>query len=471
MTSFLLSGFSLIIMIEEKQIVENKLAHAPVIKLLWEYSIPSIVGTMVMSLYNVIDRIFIGQGVGPLAISGLALTFPFMNFLMAFGMLIGVGAAARISISLGQNDHVKANKIIANAAMLTLLVSGAVIIFAMIFKTDILMLFGGSEQTVVYANQFMSIIIPATLISTFGFSFNNIMRASGDPKKAMLTMFIGAGVNVVLAPIFIFGFNWGIRGAAWATAISMTVSCFWVMSHFFKKSSIVHFEKKHFIFDKQIIKSILGIGMSPFSMQIAMSAIIIIINLSLIKYGGDLAVGAYGIFSAITMLIVMFIIGINQGAQPILGYNYGAKLYDRMFQALKLSAYAATFITFLGFIAGTFFSHQIVSIFTTDKHLQDLAAEGLRISVTIFPLVGAMIVFSNFFQSIGKAKIAMFLSLTRQVLFLIPFLFILPPVFGLDGVWYAMPASDSLACIVTSATLIFFIKKFKKENTLNTQKV
>lgn len=458
-------------MANEKQIIENKLAHLPIGKLLWDYSVPAIVGTMVMSLYNIVDRIFIGQGVGALAISGLALTFPFMNFLMAFGMLIGVGAAARISICLGQNDHEKSEKILANAAILTFIISGSVIILSLIFMKDILLLFGGSEKTVTYADQYMRIIIPATIISTFSYSFNNIIRATGYPKKAMYTMFIGAGINVILDPLFIFVFKWGIEGAAIATAISMTVSCAWVMLHFFKRSSLVHFQKKNFVLDRKIIGSILSIGVSPFSMQIAMSAIIVITNYSLIKYGGDLAVGAYGILSAITMLIVMFIIGLNQGSQPIIGYNFGAKYYDRMFHTLKLSAIVASLISTIGFIGGMFFPHALVSVFTHDKHLQDLASEGLRISVMIYPLVGAMIIFANFFQSTGHAKIAMFLSLTRQVLFLIPLLLILPPIFGLKGVWYSMPASDFISCFVTSITLYVFVRKFKRKNTPTAENV
>lgn len=448
----------------QKTDIENKLATMPVGKLLWQYSLPAIVGTMVSSLYSVIDRIFIGQGVGALAISGLALTFPFMNFLIAFGMLVGAGSAARISISLGQNDHEKANKVLGNAAMLLFVLMIIVISITYFFMTDILMLFGGSVHTVEYAEEFMQIMLPAMLISTFNYSFNNIMRASGYPQKAMLTMFISAGINVALAPVFIFGFHWGIRGAALATAVAVTVSCVWVMSHFFKRNAVVHFQKSNFVFDKAIIRSILSIGMAPFSMQIAMSAIIIIINISLIKYGGDLAVGAYGIFSSVTALVIMFIIGLNQGAQPVFGFNYGARQYDRMFKALKLTAIAATVVSTLGFVAGVFFPRAIISVFTSDKTLQDIAAEGLRISVLLYPIVGSQIVFTNFFQSIGKAKIAMFLSLTRQVLFLIPLLFILPPIFKLDGVWFSMPISDMLAAVVTTSTLIIFIRRFKKSN-------
>ncbi|VBB46849.1 MATE efflux family protein [uncultured Paludibacter sp.] len=449
----------------EKQVIENKLAHLPIRKLLWEYSLPAIVGTMVSSLYNVIDRIFIGQGVGTLAISGLALTFPFMNFLIAFGMLVGAGAATRVSISLGENDHEKANKILANATILLFLLMTLVIIIARVFMTDILMLLGGSEKTIAYAEDFMSIIIPAMLIGTFNYSLNNIMRASGYPKKAMLTMFISAGTNVILAPLFIFGFKWGIKGAALATSIAMTVSCVWVILHFLKKNSVIRFKKEYFKLDKEIVKSILDIGMSPFSMQIAMSGVILIINRSLIKYGGDLAVGAYGIFVSVTMLIVMFIIGLNQGAQPILGFNFGARNYERMFHALKTTAIVATVISTFGFFIGVFFPTAIISVFTPDKELQNIAANGLRITVLMFPLIGSQIVFTNFFQSIGKAKISMFLSLTRQVLFLIPCLFLLPPFLGLNGVWFSMPASDALSTIVTTTTLILFIRKFKTHNS------
>ncbi|MFV0472614.1 MAG: MATE family efflux transporter [Paludibacteraceae bacterium] len=445
----------------DKLRIEDKLANLPIGKLLWEYSLPAIVGTMVSSLYNVVDRIFIGQGVGALAISGLALTMPFMNFLIAFGMLIGAGAATCISISLGEKDYDKANKVLANAAILLLAIMIVVTCVSLVFMTDILMLFGGSKRTVGYAEDFMSIIIPAMLIGTFNHSFNNIMRASGYPRKAMLTMFISAGVNVILNPIFIFGFKWGIKGAAIATAIAMTVSCVWVMLHFFKKDSTIFFKKENFKLDKKIITSILGIGISPFSMQIAMSAVVVIINMSLIRYGGDLAVGAYGIFVSVIMLIVMFIIGLNQGAQPILGFSFGSKNYDRMFRTLKLTAIIATVISTLGFIVGMIFPKLVISAFTHDTELQQIAANGLRISVLVFPLVGSQIVFTNFFQSIGKAKIAMLLSLTRQVLFLIPLLFILPPIFKLNGVWYSMPLSDFLSTFVTTLTLILFIRKFK----------
>ena len=268
--------------------------------------------------------------------------------------------------------------------------------------------------------------------------------------------------NITLAPIFIFVFKMGIAGAAHATNIAFFVGSIWVVLHFFDKKTNIRFHRKNLKLDRQIVKSILNIGMSPFSMQIAASVTVVIINRALIRYGGDLAVGALGIQNAIATLVVMFIIGLNQGAQPILGFNYGARKFDRMFMALKKTAVAATLVSTAGFILGTFFPHALASLFTRDEELKELAARALRISVTVFPLIGSQIVITNFFQSIGKAKISMTLSLTRQVLFLIPCLIFLPPIFGLDGVWSSMPVADSLSVIVTTSTLVFFIRKFKK---------
>ncbi len=450
----------------DKSKIDTELGTVSVGKLLWRYSVPAIVGTMVSSLYNIVDRIYIGQGVGPLAISGLALTFPFMNFLSAFSMLIGAGASARISIRLGEGDRDRAEKVLGNAFTLTFIVSAVIITFSLIFLDKILILFGGSENTLQYAREFMSIIIPGTILSALLFGFNSIMRSSGYPKKAMITMIISAVVNIALAPVFIFGLKMGIAGAAHATNIAFFIGMIWVMSHFLNRNSNIRLHRKNLKLEKQIVRSILDIGMSPFSMMIAASITVVIMNRALIEYGGDLAVGALGIQNGIAFLIIMFILGMNQGAQPILGFNYGARNYDRMFSALKKTAIGATIVSTLGFILGTFFPFTLAGMFTTDLELRTLAARAIQISVIIFPLVGSQIVFTNFFQSIGKAKISMFLSLTRQVLFLIPCLIFLPPIFGLDGVWAAMPVADSLSVFVTTTTLILFIRKFKKQNQL-----
>ena len=442
--------------------ITNILGTEKIGKLIWNYSVPAIVGTVVMALYNIVDRIFIGQGVGPLAISGLALTFPFMIVLMAFGMLIGAGSAARISITLGENNREKAEKILANAFTLTLIISGTVVILSYIFMSDLLRLFGGTEKTIRYAEDFMKIIIPGGIFSALSFGFNNIMRASGYPRKAMYTMIICALLNAVLDPIFIFWFHWGIQGAAFATNISYLVGTVWVLSHFMKKDSNLRFKRKNFRLQKDIVISIISIGLSPFSMQLATCVVIILVNSTLIHYGGDLAIGAFGIINSINTLIVMVIIGLNQGTQPIIGYNYGAKMYDRMFKTLKYAVVLATIITTGGFIIGTFMPSMIASLFTKDVELQAIATKALRISVTMFPIIGLQIVVTNFFQSIGKAKISIFLSLTRQFVFLVPCLLILPPFYGLTGAWSAMPVSDGLSTIVSTVTIIFFIRKFNR---------
>jgi len=439
----------------------NKLATEKVGKLIWEYSLPAIVGTVVMSLYNIVDRIFIGQGVGPLAISGLALTFPFMIMLMAFGMLIGAGAASRISITLGENDREKAEKILGNAFTLTLIISGAATVISYYFMHDVLLLFGGTERTIQYAEDFMSIIIPGSIFSALNFGFNNIMRASGYPKKAMYTMIICAVLNAILAPILIFSFHWGIQGAAFATNIAYIVGTVWVLQHFTQAKSNIRFRRKNFRLKRDIVKSILSIGMSPFSMQMATCFVVILVNTTLIHYGGDLAIGAYGIINSVNTLVVMIIIGLNQGTQPIIGFNYGAKHYDRMFRTVKYAVIIGSSLTTLGFIIGIFFPATITAMFTTDLELRSIAARALRISVIMFPIIGSQIVITNFFQSIGKAKISIFLSLTRQFLFLVPSLLILPHFLGLDGAWASMPVSDGLSVIVATSTIFYFIRKFK----------
>lgn len=444
--------------------ITNDLATKNIGRLIWEYSLPAIVGTVVMSLYNIVDRIFIGQGVGPLAISGLALTFPFMILLMAFGMLVGAGAATRISITLGENNKEKAEKVLANALLLTFIISGTIVVLSFIFMHDLLRLFGGTEKTIQYAEDYMRIIIPGGILSALNFGFNNIMRASGYPTKAMYTMVVCALINVILDPIFIFVFHWGIQGAAIATIISYLVGTIWVLWHFMLPNSIIKFYRKNFRLEKDIVMSIISIGMSPFSMQLAASFIFILINTTLLQYGGDLAIGAFGIINSINTLIIMIIIGLNQGTQPIIGYNFGAGLFHRMFKTLKLGVIIATGISTFGYIIGTFYPDVLSAFFTRDIGLRSIASKALQISIAVYPIIGFQIVVTNFFQSIGKANISIFLSLTRQFLFLVPSLIILPPIFGLTGAWAAMPVSDGLATIVSATTILYFIRKFKRNN-------
>ncbi len=442
----------------------NGLGTEPIGKLLWRYSVPAITGTVVMALYNIVDRMFIGLGVGAMAISGLALTFPFISIMTAFSMLVGIGASARLSIRLGENDIEKAEKILGNAFTLTFIVSAIFTIFSMLFLKDILILLGGSENTLEYAVEYMKIVIPATIISALMYNFNNIMRSSGYPMKAMYTMIISALVNVILDALFIFVFDMGIQGAAYATVISYFVASIWVLSHFMGKDRMIRFKKKYFTLENHIVKSILSIGVAPFSMQIAGSIVVMLLNFQLLKYGGDLAVGALGIVNSISLVTIMIIIGLNQGAQPILGFSYGAKNIDRMFSTIKRTITIATAVTTVGFIICFFFPEWVIRFFTTDKELKNISIVALKISVVMFPLVGSQIVISNFFQSIGKAKIAMLLSLTRQVLFLIPLLIFVPRFFELNGVWASLPISDTLAVIVTTIVFILSVRKIKQED-------
>ena len=415
-----------------------------------------------MSFYNIVDRIFIGQVVGPLAISGLTLTFPFMILLMACGMLIGAGSASRISITMGEKNFVKSEKILGNAMTLTFIISGGVSIITLIYMNDILLLFGGTELNIGYAREYMQIIVPASIISAVNFGFNNIMRATGFPRKAMYTMLIGAVLNIILDALFILVFKWGIQGAAIATVISYLVSSAWVLNHFRLPESPIHFSKSNFKLEKDIVWSILSIGFSPFSMQVATSLVVILINSTLLAYGGDLAVGAYGITNSLVILIIMIVLGLNQGTQPIVGYNFGAKQYDRVFKTLKIAAIFATVLTSIGFLLGRFFSVVSVSMFSSDEALIAISSNALKIVITTFPMVGFQIVMSNFFQSIGKAKISIFLSLTRQFIFLIPSILILPKIWGLDGAWAAMPLSDALSGVVALVTFYLFYKNFKR---------
>lgn len=450
---------------ENRNDIHRELASLPVGRLLWKYSVPAIVGTMVMSLYNVIDRIFIGQGVGADAISGLALTFPIMSLTGAIGMLVGLGASARISIVLGQNDQVKAEKILANSLILTLSFALCYLTFFAIYMDDILRSFGGSDRTIPYAREFLIYIMPGMLCTNLCYSFNNMMRASGYPSKAMYTMLIGAISNLILAPIFIFWLGWGIKGAAIATDIAMSISAAFVMAHFFNPKSQLRFHRQYFKLEWAILFNIVSIGLAPFLVNVASSVINAIINTSLYRYGGDEAIGAFGIFNSYATLVVMLIIGLCQGMQPIVGYNYGSGNYVRMKKAFLLTAAVATVCCTIGWIGSTFFPYYIIRAFTTDEELIQVAIHGVRIAMGVFPIVGVQIVTTNLFQSLGMASKSIFLSLTRQVICLIPLLLIFPRMYGLTGVWVAMPVSDTIATIITLALLWRANKKLYRKTT------
>lgn len=440
-----------------------RLEHEKISRLLVHYAIPAVIGTMVNALYNIVDRIFIGQGVGPLAISGLTLTFPILLFMQAFGMLIGAGAATRVSIHLGRKANDMAENVLGNAFTLTFILSVLTIVPCMLFMRPLLIAFGGSEQTIPYAEDYLYIAIPASLLASLSFSFNAVMRASGYPRKAMVTMMIGAIANVILDPIFIFVFDMGIQGAAIATVISMALSAAFVMAHFVRKDSLVRFHKEYFRLKGAIVWNILTIGISPFAMQLAGSLVNVVMNHSLKKYGGDLAIGASGILNSVGMLLVMLIIGIAQGMQPIVGYNYGAGLHKRALETLKLVIILSTVITGTGFVCSALFPQIIVKAFTNDAELVAISANGLRLTLFAFLVVGSQLSISQLFQSIGVAWKAMLLSLSRQCIFLIPAILLLPPFFGLDGVWLAGPFSDVLAAVTAWLFLAHHVKNVKKQ--------
>ena len=439
-----------------------QLGNESVGRLLWQYSLPAIVGIVVMQLYNIVDRIFIGQGVGSDAIAGLAITFPVMNLSAAVGTLIGAGAAARISIVLGQNDKRKAELILGNSLVLTLLFGVIYVSIFAIFIDDILRLFGASEVTLPYAHDFMAYILPGMLVMNLCFSFNNIMRASGYPTRAMVTMFIGAGLNVILAPLFIFVFDWGIKGAAIATDIAMTISMIFVMMHFFSKKSELHFKPGIYKLKWSIFTAITAIGAAPFVVNMAGSALNGIVNNVLHQYGGDDAVGALGILMTYAQLLVMVVIGITQGMQPIIGFNYGARKFHRLKRAFWLSVAAGSAVTFLGAVGAQFCPEYIARAFTTDSDLIEKTAQALRISTVVFWAVGFQIVSTNLFQSLGLAGKSIFLSLTRQILFLLPLIYIFSSVLGLQGVWMAYATSDIVATLVTTVMVIFQMRKINK---------
>ncbi len=431
----------------------DALGNASIAKLLLTYSLPAIVATLINSLYNIVDRIFIGHGVGSIAISGLALTLPIAALQTACGMLIGAGAGARISIVLGQKDKNWAEKILANALILSIIVSGLFILGTMVYMDELLMLFGGSEQTIPYAKSYLQIVIPGSVFATLTFSFCNMIRASGYPTKSMMIIVVGAILNTVLDPIFIFGLGLGIKGGAIATVISMVVTAILALWHFIKDGKTINFHRRNFQLKTYIIRNILAIGISPFLINLTAAVVTAIISSSLMRYGGDLAIGAYGIINSFAVLIVMIIIGLCQGMQPIVGYNYGAGKRDRMREALVLGIKVASVVSVICFIIAEFFPKYVAIAFTNDKELTEMSVHALRVVLAASPFIGFQIVITNFFQSIGKVKLSILLSLSRQVLFLIPMLFILPPIFELSGVWLAMPVADSISVIFAAVVL------------------
>lgn len=431
-------------------------------KLLMQYAIPAIIAMTASSLYNMVDSIFIGHGVGPLAIAGLAITFPLMNLAAAFGSLVGVGASTLVAIKLGQKDKESATHILGNVVMLNGIIGLVFMTLALMFLDPILLFFGASADTLSYAREYMQVILGGNLVTHIYMGLNEVLRASGYPRKAMTATLMAVIVNCVLDALFIFGFGWGIRGAALATIAAQVIALGWVLYHFLDKRSFLHFERGIFGLKRHLVGGMLAIGLSPFLMNLCACFVVILINRSLKMHGGDLAIGAYGIVNRVVFLFLMIVMGFNQGMQPIAGYNFGARQFDRLVQVLKYTIFCGVTVTTIGFLVGQLFPRSIVYLFATDAELVRVAVEGLRIVLMFFPVVGFQMVTSSFFQSIGMAKKAIFLSLTRQLLFLIPSLLVLPHYFGTRGVWMSMPVADAIATVVAAFMLSWQLKQLKK---------
>ncbi len=439
-------------MINQKTI---DLAERSIPRLMLHNFIPAFIGMFLNALYNIVDRIFIGQGVGAHALSGVSVTFPIMLIVIGFGMLIGIGAGVLVSINLGKRDVKQAEQVLGTSFLLMLLVAGFITILGYSIKVPLLKMFGATAETVEYANDYLDIILAGTVFQVVGFSLNNIIRSEGNPRIAMVSMIISAGTNIVLNPVFIFGFGLGVKGSAWATVISMILLSSWVVWHFRSSKSVVKLKAANIRLDYKIMLGIIAIGLAPFSMQIANSVVQGMLNTRLIAFGGDLAVGAMGIVNSVQTLIVMAIAALNMAAQPIISFNYGAQSFVRVKDSLRISIVAATVIAVFAFACIEIFPGNIVQLFNSaDAGLLRYGTEGLRLALMALPIVGFQVVAGNFFQSIGKANIAIVQTLLRQVIILIPLLFVLPHFFGLPGIWLSMPASDFLSAIVTAFLLV-----------------
>ena len=439
-----------------------ELGTKPVGRLLTQYALPAIIAMTASSLYNMVDSIFIGQGVGALAISGLAVTFPFMNLSAAFGAGVGIGSSSYLSVKLGQKDYSTAQRILGNNVTLNIIIGLVFSVVSLVFLDPILYFFGASEQTIPYAREYMIIILLGNIITHLYFGMNAVLRAASKPRQAMYTTIFTVVLNSILDPLFIYTFDMGIRGAAVATILSQTVALIWQTRLFSDKNELLHLKRGIYRLDNKIVKNILGIGISPFAMNATACLVAIFVNQRLLEYGGDLAVGAYGIANRVAFIFVMINMGVNQGMQPIAGYNYGAQKYDRLMRVLTLAMIAGTCVTTSGFLVAEFMPHLCVRLFTNDAVLTELSVSGIRLMMAAMPIVGYQMVVTNFFQSIGKAKISIFLSLSRQLLFLVPLLGILPLFFGITGVWIAMPISDTFSAIFALVMMVRYMRMFKK---------
>ncbi len=440
----------------------EELAKSPIGPLLLKFYIPAFVGVLANTLYNIVDRIFIGQGVGAEALSGVSAVFPIMLIVMGFGLLIGIGSGVLISISLGRKNKESAEKILGTGFALMLLVSAFITLMGFALKKPILHAFGATGEIFGFANDYLNVILLGTVFQVVGFSLNNIIRSEGNARIAMFSMLLSAGTNVILNPVFIFGLGWGVQGSAWATNISMLLLDVWVIAHFRSKRAVIRLKRTYIRVDFQILKEITAIGLSPFAMQIAGSLVQGILNSRLIRYGGDLAVGGMGIINSIISLVGMTIVAINMASQPVIGFNYGARSFVRVKEVLKTAVAGATIIAIVSSLLIELFSAEIVSLFNTSSpRLAEITVPGLRIFAISLPVVGFQIVTGNYFQSVGKARIAILLTLLRQIIVLLPLLLILPRWFGLNGIWIANPVSDTVSAMIV---FVFLVREWRRLN-------
>lgn len=450
----------------QTQAIPTELGTEKVGKLLKQYALPAIIAQIAASLYNMVDSIYIGH-MSPDAISGLAVTFPLMNLSTAFGTLVGAGASTMISILLGQKHYHMGNKVLGNVVSLNIIIGFLFMVAALVFLDPILYFFGASDKTLPYARDYMGIILYGNIITHLYFGLNSAMRSSGSPKKAMGLTIFTVILNAVLDPIFIFALDMGISGAAWATVLAQFCAMLVVLHHFKNQSRAVHFEKGIVRLNWNVARKSLVIGVGPFLMHVAACIVTLFINQQLRKYAGDSAagdiyIGAYGICNRLVFVFAMICMGLNQGMQPIAGYNYGAKLYSRVKEVFRKTAGLAVGVTTLCFIIGMFIPHIACGIFTSDAELLDKSSKALRIMVMVFPIVGFQMIGTNFFQSLGMVKKSILLSLSRQILMLLPLLYLLPEWIGIEGVWYSFPISDFLTTILTVILLTRLFKKFNR---------
>ncbi len=440
-----------------------ELGTQPIHKLLWKYSLPAIIAMTAASLYNIVDSIYIGHGCGALALGALTVAKPFMDICAAFGSLVGVGASSLLAIYLGEKDYDKANRVLGNVIVLNVLLSAIVMVVGLIWLDPILMAFGASEDTLGYAHEYMEIILYGNILTHIYFGLNAMLRSAGHPRFSMVATIVAVTVNIILDPIFIFVLNMGVRGAALATVLSQVVAVVWQLTKFLDRSELVRFHRGIWRLNREITHRALAIGMSPFLYNIAHCFVVIIINNQLKNYGGDLAIASYGVINRLTFVFAMMVMGLNQGMQPIAGYNYGAQQYDRVLRSFYLTCLYATGVMAIVFILGECFPRLVTEIFTHDPELINLTIRPMRIICSTMLIIGFQMVTGNLFTSIGKAGKAIFLSLTRQVLYLIPLTIWMPLIFNdpLDGVWWSIPVSDTMSAITAVIVLLASRRNFQ----------